>query len=248
MNIAIIGKGRVATHLGRALSLAGHAVAMCGGRHRDLPVPEEVDVVILAIKDSAISQVAQTFAGSKALVLHTSGSVPMDAIASLRRGVLYPLQTFSIDRNVDFRKIPLFLEARTEEDMALLSQLASAISDTNMPMDSERRRTLHLAAVLCCNFVNHLFSISYDILAEQGIPFSTLFPLMEETLDKVRALPPHDAQTGPAVRWDENVIQSHITMLANPIHREIYRLISESIHLAHIHNSSVADNDKLRPQ
>lgn len=248
MNIAIIGKGRVATHLGRALSLAGHAVAMCGGRHRDLPVPEEVDVVILAIKDSAISQVAQTLVDSKALVLHTSGSVPMDAIASLRRGVLYPLQTFSIDRNVDFRKIPLFLEARTEEDMDLLSQLASAISDTNMPMDSERRRTLHLAAVLCCNFVNHLFSISYDILAEQGIPFSTLFPLMEETLDKVRALPPHDAQTGPAVRWDENVIQSHITMLANPIHREIYRLISESIHLAHTHNSSVFDNDKLRPQ
>ena len=241
MNIAIIGKGRVATHLGRALSLAGHAVSMCGGRHRELPVPEEVDVVILAIKDSAISQVAQTLADSKALVLHTSGSVPMDAIPSVRRGVFYPLQTFSLDRNVDFRKIPLFLEARTEEDMALLAQLASDISDTHMPMDGERRKTLHLAAVLCCNFVNHLYSISHDILAEQRIPFSTLFPLMEETLDKVRALSPHDAQTGPAVRWDENVMQSHLSMLANPIHREIYRLLSESIHLSHTEKSAPAD-------
>jgi predicted short-subunit dehydrogenase-like oxidoreductase (DUF2520 family) len=165
----------------------------------------------------------------------------MDAIPSVRRGVFYPLQTFSLDRNVDFRKIPLFLEARTEEDMALLAQLASAISDTHMPMDGERRKTLHLAAVLCCNFVNHLYSISHDILAEQGIPFSTLFPLMEETLDKVRALSPREAQTGPAVRWDENVMQSHLSMLANPIHREIYRLLSESIHLSHTEKSASAD-------
>ncbi len=248
MNIAIIGKGRVASHLGRALSSAGHEVAMCGGRNRDLPVPDEAEVVILSVKDSAISQVAQTLVQSKALVLHTSGSVPMDSIPSLRRGVFYPLQTFSLDRNVDFRKIPIFLEAGTEEDMSVLSQLASTISDTYLPMDSERRKILHLAAVLCCNFVNHLFAISHDILAEQGIPFSTLFPLMEETLDKVRALPPHEAQTGPAVRWDENVIQSHISMLANPVHREIYRLLSESIHFSHTENSAATDNDKLRPQ
>lgn len=241
MNIAIIGKGRVATHLARALSSAGHEVTMCGGRHRTRPVPAEAEVIILSVKDSAISQVAQTLARSHALVLHTSGSVSMDAIPSMRRGVFYPLQTFSLDRNVDFCKIPLFLEARTEADMALLVQLASAISGTYMPMDSERRKTLHLAAVLCCNFVNHLFSISHDILAEQGIPFSMLFPLMEETLDKVRTLSPHAAQTGPAVRWDENVMQSHLSMLANPIHREIYRILSESIHLSHTDKSTSTD-------
>ena len=247
MNIAIIGKGRVATHLGRALSLAGHEVTMCGGRRRDLPVPDEAEVVILAVKDSAISQVAQSLAHSKALVVHTSGSISMDAIPSSRCGVFYPLQTFSLDRDVDFRKIPIFIEAPTEEGLSILSQLASTISDTHFSMDSERRKAMHLAAVLCCNFVNHLFSISHDILADQGIPFSTLFPLIGETVDKVRVLSPHEAQTGPAVRWDENVMQSHMSMLANPIHREIYRLISESIHLTHIHNSSVADNDKLRP-
>ena len=241
MNIAIIGKGRVATHLARALFSAGHEVTMCGGRHRTQLVPAEAEVVILSVKDSAISQVAQTLADCKALVLHTSGSVPMDAIPSVRHGVFYPLQTFSLDRNVDFRKIPLFLEARTEEDMALLAQLASDISDTHMPMDGERRKTLHLAAVLCCNFVNHLYSISHDILAEQQIPFSTLFPLMEETLDKVRALSPREAQTGPAVRWDENVMQSHLSMLANPIHREIYSILSESIHLSHTEKSAPAD-------
>ena len=247
MNVAIIGKGRVATHLGCALYSAGHDITMCGGRHRDLPVPEEADVVILSVKDSAISQVAHALCDSKALVAHTSGSVPMDAISSKRRGVFYPLQTFSLDRKVNFRNIPIFLEAGTAEDMSVLSQLASTVSDIQMPMDSERRKTLHLAAVLCCNFVNHLYSISHGILAEQGIPFSTLFPLMEETLDKVRVLSPHEAQTGPAVRWDENVIQSHLSMLANPMHREIYRLLSESIHFTHTENSATADNDKLRP-
>ena len=109
MNIAIIGKGRVATHLARALFSAGHEVTMCGGRHRTQPVPAEAEVVILSVKDSAISQVAQTLADCKALVLHTSGSVPMDAIPSVRRGVFYPLQTFLLKMFLQFLLCSLLL-------------------------------------------------------------------------------------------------------------------------------------------
>lgn len=233
MKIAIIGKGRVATHLTQALASAGHDIVMCGGRKRIQAVPADAEVVILSIKDDAIASVASEFANSNALILHTSGSVSIDAIPSEHRGVMYPMQTFSMERAVDFRNIPLFLEASSEEDMNTLSRLAASISDTQMPMSSGQRKTLHLAAVLCCNFVNHLFELSHDVMAEQGIPFKILFPLIEETFAKIHTMTPHEAQTGPALRWDENVMQWHMAMLHDPRHREIYRLLSESIRVTH---------------
>lgn len=233
MNIAIIGKGRVATHLSQALASAGHVIVMCGGRKRIQAVPEDADAVVLAIKDAAIADVAREFADSKALVLHTSGSVPMDAIPSARRGVMYPMQTFSMARAVDFRHIPLFLEVSSPSDADTLERLASSISDTCIYLDGNKRKTLHLAAVLCCNFVNHLFELSHDVMAEQNIPFRTLFPLIEETFAKIHTLTPHEAQTGPALRWDEEVMARHMDMLHDPRHKEIYRLMSESIHAAH---------------
>ena len=236
MKIAVIGKGRVATHLSQALASAGHDMTMCGGRKRIQAVPEDAEVVIISIKDDAIATVASEFADSNTLILHTSGSVSIDAIPSEHRGVMYPMQTFSMERAVDFIHVPLFLEASSEEDMKLLSRLAASISDTQMPMSSEQRKTLHLAAVLCCNFVNHLFELSHDVMAEQGIPFKLLFPLIEETFAKIHTLTPHEAQTGPALRWDENVMQWHMAMLHEPRHREIYRLLSESIRVTHTRN------------
>ena len=185
--------------------------------------------MILSVNDDAITQVSQEFAESTALVVHTSGSISMDDIASPRRGVLYPMQTFSVDRDVDFRRVPLFLEASDEADMELLGQLAATVSDTWMPMNGEQRKAMHLAAVLCCNFVNHLFELSHDVVVEHGIPFSTLYPLIEETFAKIHTLSPHQAQTGPALRGDRKVMQSHEAMLHDPRRRDIYRLLSESI-------------------
>lgn len=229
MRIAVIGKGRVATHLSKALVSAGHDVVMCGGKKRIRPVPEDTELLILSVNDDAIAQVSQEFAESTALIVHTSGSVSMDAIASGRRGVLYPMQTFSLDREVDFRKVPLFLETSDEADMKQLAQLAATVSDSWMPMDGEQRKAMHLAAVFCCNFVNHLFEISHDVLVEHGIPFCTLYPLIEETFAKIYTLTPHQAQTGPALRGDKDVMQRHESMLHDPKRREIYRLLSESI-------------------
>ena len=230
MRIAIIGNGRVATHLSKALSSAGHELTMCGGRVRRCPVPDDAQIVILAIKDDAIHQVSADLAQSNSLVLHTSGSISMDVMPCRRRGVLYPMQTFSLDRELNYRQVPLFLETSLSEDMALLCQLASSISDVQMPMSGEQRRSLHLAAVFACNFVNHLFALSHDILQENNIPFNMLFPLIEETVSKLHILSPHEAQTGPALRWDTTVLQSHMNMITDHQRREIYRLISESIH------------------
>lgn len=242
MRIAIIGKGRVATHLSGALAKAGHNVVMCGGRKRTEAVPEDVELLILSVKDDAISQVAQEFAHSQTLVVHTSGSVSMDAIPAQRRGVFYPMQTFSLDRPVEFSSVPLFLETSEDRDMELLKHLASTISSSYMPMNGEQRKVMHLAAVLCCNFVNHLFELSHDVLAEQGIPFSTLLPLIDETIAKIHHLPPHEAQTGPALRGDCKVMQGHMELLRAPMHKEIYRLLSHSIGMK-FGNKELNDND-----
>lgn len=242
MRIAIIGKGRVATHLSKALVSAGHDVVMCGGKKRTQAVPQDAELLILSVKDDAIPQVAQEFAHSQTLVVHTSGSVSMDAIPTQRRGVFYPMQTFSLDRSVDFSKVPLFLETAVDRDMELLKYLANTISSSYLPMNGEQRKVMHLAAVLCCNFVNHLFELSHDVLAEQGLSFSTLLPLIDETIAKIHNLSPHEAQTGPAVRGDRKVMQGHMEMLHDPMHKEIYRLLSHSIGIT-FGNKELKDND-----
>lgn len=237
MKIAFIGRGRVATHMSKAFAGAGHDVIMCGGRERTCQIPNDTDVVIISVKDDAISGVASELRDCKALVLHTSGSISMDSICSGRRGVLYPLQTFSLDRDVDFRKVPLFLEASSHDDMMLLQILASDISDHCYPLDGSKRCTLHLAAVFCCNFVNHMMVLANDVVERSNIPFHTLFPLIEETIAKIHDMTPIEAQTGPAVRWDEKVMNSHMGMLENSTQKEIYRLLSESIRKTHIDNN-----------
>lgn len=233
MRIAIIGKGRVAAHLSRALKYAGHEITECGGRQRVREVPENAEIIIISINDDAISTVAKEFTDYNCMVVHTSGSVPIDAIPCRHRGVLYPMQTFSFEREVDFHKVPLFLETSMEDDMPLLTHLASSISDVYMRMDGNKRRVMHLAAVLCCNFTNHLYDIAHEILTKEGIPFEMLLPLIDETTAKIRSLSPHKAQTGPAIRWDEKVMERHMDMLKEPLHRDIYRLMSESIRASH---------------
>ena len=238
MKIAFIGKGRVATHMSKAFLSAQHDVVMCGGKTLSCQVPADADVVIISIKDDAIEEVAAGLHCSDALVLHTSGSVSIEAIQSKRRGVIYPMQTFSFEREVDFSRVPLFLEASSEDDMHLLSRLAYDISDKQYPLGSTQRKTLHLAAVICCNFVNHLLALSNEVLNASDIPFQTLLPLIDETIAKIHSIPPAEAQTGPAVRWDEKVMSSHIDMLSDPLHKDIYRLLSESIRKTCIKNQN----------
>lgn len=229
----LIGSGNVATHLGRALEAAGHELVRVGGRTRLFPIPKDADLYVIAVTDSAIASVAEEIGDVGGLVVHTAGSVPMDILPQKRRGVLYPLQTFSKEREVSFRDIPLFIESKT--DVEMLRSVAQQLSTKVGEMDSERRRYLHLAAVFCCNFVNRMYGITADMLREHDIPFDVMLPLIDETAAKVHRLSPHDAQTGPAVRWNVEVMEKQIALLQDDDLKLIYRLISKNIH-----------NDKLR--
>lgn len=229
MKIGIIGQGNVASHLVQALKDCNHQVVSCGGRVLQCPVPEDADVLILAVKDDAISSIP----AYPMLTVHTSGSIPMSAIHGERRGVLYPMQTFTKGVSVDISQIPFFVEAQEPADQEILLRLASDISTRVQVLDSERRRSLHLAAVLCNNFVNNLYDHTARVLEENGLDFSIMLPLIDETARKVHSLSPRLAQTGPAVRWDTSVMQAHQEQIQDPLLRQIYALLSESIHQLH---------------
>lgn len=224
----LIGAGNVASFLKANVKLPFELTCV-GGRQRTCPIPKDADLYVISVSDRAIRSVAEELKDTEGLVVHTAGSVPMDVLPQHRRGVLYPLQTLSKRRLLPALKVPFYIEASQEQDLALLRELAESMGSKAEPMDSERRKYLHLAAVFCCNFVNHLYSISADILAEHDIPFSAMLPLIHETADKVEQLSPHDAQTGPAVRWDEEVMAQQMALLDDE-QRQLYQLLSNSIH------------------
>ena len=251
MKIVLIGAGNLATHLGKALHAAGHDMVQVFSRTMlsaetlaslldaepltDISqVRDDADVYIFSVKDSALEQlISQLCGGEKKVFLHTAGSMPMSVFGgkALHYGVLYPMQTFSKQREVDFSIIPCFIEANDEFAQKQIEGLAVQISHRVYQLSSEDRRYLHLSAVFACNFANHCYAVSQELLQQHGIPFDVMLPLIDETAAKVHGMTPKDAQTGPAVRYDENVIGKQIQLLENqPYFQKIYDSMSKSIH------------------
>ncbi len=251
MRIALIGAGNLATNLGKALKNKGLEVVQVYSRTNEsasaladiLACPYvtaidaiccDADLYIVALKDSALAEMAVQIVNRNegALFVHTAGSMPMDTLPCEHRGVFYPMQTFSKTKEVDFSEIPIFIEAQNEKDLLVLKQLANTLSRSVYELNSENRKYLHLSAVFCCNFANHCFAIGERILKEHGgVPFEVMLPLIDETARKLHSLSPQEGQTGPAVRWDENVIGKQLSLLDDePVMQEIYKLMSKSIH------------------
>lgn len=251
MKIVIIGSGNLATQLSLALKDAGadivqvysptesHARQLaekigCGYTSRIEVVRSDADVFLLSIKDDAISEVASALCqqNREALFLHTAGSVAMSVFSpyAIHYGVLYPMQTFSKNRRVDFHCIPCFIEASDAQALTTTRLLAESVSDNVVAADSERRKKLHLAAVLACNLTNHCYRLAERVLEGEETDFRLLLPLIEETARKVRELSPREAQTGPMVRYDRGIMALQLGMLPDERTRQIYRLMAESIH------------------
>ena len=227
MRIALIGRGRVATHMGKALLKAGHKVVSVNSRTL-AELPQDADVYIIAVKDSALQEVISKVTKGREgqLFLHTAGSMPLSVFEGYadNDGVLYPMQTFSMDREVDFREIPLFIEGADPRIRAVAESLSAHVYE----LSTADRKYLHLAAVFACNFANHCYTLAADVLQKKGLPFDVMLPLVDETARKVHELHPTEAQTGPAVRGDQNVMQAQAALLDGKA-KEIYELLSQSI-------------------
>lgn len=249
LKVAFLGSGNLATCLAAALEKAGIEISQVYSRSEDnamafserffcdwttdiSKLDSSAHVIISALKDSVAHDVWGKAEFGDRLVLHTAGSLPMSDLAPYTKnyGVLYPLQTLSKDKEIDFRSVPLFVEANSDDNLKIVKTLALHVSYVVMEATSEQRRSLHLAAVFACNFANHCYAVAEQILNKNNLPFDVLLPLIDETARKVHVLPPVQAQTGPAVRYDENVIGKHIELLGEGSQEaELYELISKSI-------------------
>lgn len=189
----------------------------------------EADVYIISISDHSIENISKKLPFENKLVVHTSGSTPLDILKnSDRRGVFYPLQTFSKSKEIQFDEIPICVESNNNNDLILLESLASLISNHVYLLDSEQRLKMHISAVFVNNFVNHLYHIGSEICEANNIPFEILHPLIKETAEKIQTLSPMLAQTGPAIRKDTETIQNQMKQLKEH-HLTIYKSLTDSI-------------------
>lgn len=246
-SIVLLGTGNVATNLFLALKKSQEFKIIQVFNHNEtslerfssVPTTSKyneilpADIYLISVKDDEILNVSALLNPGGALVVHTAGGIPMDILKSHDRcGVLYPLQTFSKIRPVEFDNIPICIEAADENDLQLLKELAAHLSGSVFEISSDQRKSLHLAAVFVNNFVNYLYSEGEQICRDNNIPFEILLPLIKETAHKVSIMSPRDAQTGPAIRNDRRVIEAHLEQL-NPHQKKIYSLLTQSIQNLH---------------
>lgn len=243
MQTVIIGSGNVAYHLAKTFVQNGISLAQIFGRNEnelqkissELNIPysteklEDADLYFICVSDNSVEDVSKIISKKNSLVAHTSGSLPKEVlVGEYRKSSFYPLQTFSKSKDLDYTKIPFFVEAENTEDQKILIDLASKISENVMESTHEKRKYIHLTAVFACNFVNHLFSRAKEISDAQKIPFDYFLPLIDETVQKIHEIEPKSAQTGPAVRNDKRVLELHEQLLQDES-LEIYKTMNQSI-------------------
>lgn len=196
----------------------------------DIKILKNAEIYIICVSDDSISDLSNQLIFNDKLVVHTSGSTAYESINNKnRRGVFYPLQSFSKTRKLNYSEIPICIEAENDVDLNLLVDLCNKIGCGFHKINFEQRKILHLAAVIINNFTNYLFSFSKKILSDQNLNFDILKPLINETVDKIHKLDPSESQTGPARRNDQNIIDMHIKMLKDPEHQNLYKIISQMI-------------------
>lgn len=243
--IIIVGTGRVARSLGLKLGEVGNPILGVWGRNKSttLMLSNELkthrvselhkisssSIVLVCVSDTAIEEVISQIP-QEVKIAYTSGSVKLEDLSPRENiGVFYPLQTFSDNRSIDLSEVPFLIEARTKEFELELKQLAERLSSTVLIANSVDRYNLHIAAVMVNNFTNYLFLLAKDHLEEHHLNFDLLKPLIKETINKLDFLDPIDAQTGPAVRGDKDIVDKHINSISRPETKQIYQLFSELI-------------------
>ena len=227
IKVVLIGQGNVASHLQNAFNIS-KTIDIQLVNSRALENIPTSDFTIIAVSDDAIKEVSYKLKNREGIIVHTSGTVEMNAINQVRKGVFYPLQSFTKGTVVDFFNIPFCLEASNDKDLVLLEELAKSIGKKFYRITSDQRKKLHLAAVFVNNFSNHMYKIGKDICDKHQVPFEILHPLIEETAKKIASISPANAQTGPAKRNDQQTIKNHLEQL-NSQQQEIYKLITKSI-------------------
>lgn len=247
LKIVLIGSGNVASALARELEITQcyarkensakemAQLARCAYTTSLETVVKDADLYLISISDDAIEPFCEELTrriSSHAIVAHTSGTMPIDALCAPRRAVFYPLQRFVKGKEVHFSEIPLLVEGSTKEVEETMVVLAKQHSERVETVSSDKRRELHIAAVLACNFTNHLYALAWRYLQEKGLSFDLMKPLIKECVEQVLQHKGDIAelQTGPAAREDHKTMDAHLAMLRDDENlKNIYTILSKSI-------------------
>lgn len=242
-SVAFVGSGKVANGLAQIFQANKILITGISSRNKETgkvlaakveapffnsALDMNADLIIVAVADQFVCEVVNSFSNSK-LVVFTAGSVSLDDLREVEnRAVFYPLQTFTEGRNLSAQQIPILLESKSEEVGKCLFSLCQKLGFQTQFCDSEKRKKIHLSAVFLNNFVNHLVYLAQDEASKNQVDWSIFEPLLQETFEKLKLLSPFEAQTGPAKRHDQLIINEHLELL-NGRKKEIYKILSESI-------------------
>ena len=248
--ITLVGAGNTAWHLARAFQHSGIIIEKVVNRTKSGAIEiaglsgatattefsferGRSTLIVLAVNDSVLPELATSlnFPDDK-IIVHTSGSIGMDIFIGQvsRYGVFYPFQTLTKGVDLNYRDLPFFIEGNSSEVTNTLTALASRISNTVVPMNSDDRCKFHLAGAMANNFTNHLIAQTFDYLKGNELDQQLIFPLIRETVRKLEFIPPREGQTGPARRKNREILEKHIAMLEEyPRLKDLYKLISDSI-------------------
>ena len=249
MRVVIIGAGNVATVLGKLMAKANHEILQvlsrnighaqslatelgCAATDDPQTINTTADVYVVAVSDTALKSLYEAYFLGDKLVVHTAGAVPGDVlkVVSANYGVMYPLQSLRKENREVPVDIPLLVDGNSEQVISSIRHFASSLSSRVARADDEQRLKLHIAAVIVSNFTNHLYALAADYCEKEGLDFSMLQPLIEETALRLRTHRPGQMQTGPAIRKDTATLDEHLRVLsAHPSLQNLYRRMTESI-------------------
>jgi predicted short-subunit dehydrogenase-like oxidoreductase (DUF2520 family) len=234
-------------YIGRALEPPPHPLfdpsdpddaSSVGAEYRSgpLPIPGGTSVLILAVPDSALSDVAfDVSAGGPAppgcAAFHLSGALSTDVLAPLHNagyavGSLHPFQTvadpwLSGDRLIG----SAFAIAGEAPAVNTARRLVNELAGIPLIIPATLRPVYHAAAVLASNYVIALLAVAARLLEDAGIESSSvlpaLLPLVRGTIDNLEHLGIAAALTGPIPRGDVDTIRLHLARLS-PEHRALY--------------------------
>jgi predicted short-subunit dehydrogenase-like oxidoreductase (DUF2520 family) len=251
--ITLIGAGRAATALGKALLQKGHTVLQVWSRSAEAAstladtlhasaitdlkkITPEADIYIIAVKDDAIETIANELQVGDKIIAHTSGIKSKEALkqAGANYGIFYPFVSMTKEADIDFKNALMMIEGSNDATVTQLKSLATTISGNVRIVQEAQRQSLHLAAVFANNFTNHMYAVAEEILAGKGMSFDDLRPLIAAHTSTVLQLSPSLLQTGPAIRHDSSTIDTHLSLLQqNEEIKRLYLTLTEAIQNRH---------------
>lgn len=231
-SIGIIGAGRAGTAIGPALTAAGYRLTGITARTpasaeraaRLLPgIPirtvDELgtsDVLILAVPDEAIAQVAaQIEPRPERYVVHLSGAygtAPLKAAGGIPIA-LHPPMTFTGTSAPDLSDVT-FTATAPDAARPFVERLVKDLGAGVQWVAEDQRATYHAGVVHGANHLVTLLAQSFEVLRAAGVadPAATMRPLLRATLDNALSSG-HDALTGPVARGDAGTVEAHLKAL-----------------------------------